>query len=154
MYQESLTFLYRNTFSINRLGTASLPKYSTVWQSRVQYLNFWWVGYAKDGAAFRWMAKLPKLKTLQLSYCNFDVNKRLPHQNKLYQNDAEVSWGPSRTNGFDSLVKLRGLEKVTVTVSKGVGTKDEKQVFETFLMGILTLPKVVSISKCLPLYKS
>lgn len=142
MYQESLTFLYRNTFRLNGLEISSLSKTNTVFQSRVRDLDFWWPGYVRDSATFRWIAGFPQLKILRLSYyCANDTRNR----NTLYQDHDAVSWGPHRSHGFDSLVRLRGLEKVTV--SEGFGTKDEKKAFETFLMRILTLPKEVSIPK-------
>jgi hypothetical protein len=147
MYQESLPFLYRNTFRLSGLEISALSRFNPVFQSRVRALAFWWGGSVRDSAVFRHIARFPQLKTLKLTYYAYhpEYTSRTWNRNTLYQDDEGVRWGPRRGHGFDSLVQLRGLDKVIV--EKGYGTIEENKAFEAFLMRILTMPKEVSISK-------
>ncbi len=65
------------------------------------------------------------------------------NKNKLYQDENTIK-GFSKGHGFDSLVQIRGLEKVIVEKTFGA-SEMEKKALEEFLMRTLTLPKEVGI---------
>jgi hypothetical protein len=145
IYDECLPFFYRNTFKLAAKDLESLSRSNRVFESHVQDLLFKWNGLVKDAAAFTLIGKLPKLKTLQLSYSEVVVmTPNWRSRNVLYQNDEDVK-SFKNGNGFDSLVQIRGLEKVTVFKDWVSDLHNEKE-FEAFLMKYLTLPKPIQVS--------
>ena len=147
--KEALPFFYRNNFNVedinkNKVLKDNWPKLS----KNLQEVSFnWWGWSLKDPATLAKLALCPNLKIFNLvltQYCvsRTGINQRRQH---LYQDEPSIK-NFSRTNGFDALVKLRGLERVTVKNHVGslsaYGILDsEITAFESFLNGILTQPR-------------
>lgn len=161
LYEESLEYLYHNTFRLsgNQLHLM-LNKPSGIFRDKICHLDFSWHGNGSDRAVFRAMSRLPQLKTLALEY-NWNIfrNRNAWHRwNILYQDEAILNWdgkGIYQGLGFDELVQIRGLKKVTIkwgyplrTDLNNIPSPDEqKLIVEKFLSDLLTLPKVREIEE-------
>lgn len=149
---EGLPFIYRNKFSISSQDAYNggysclLQPGSTAWEN-IKEISYEWWGYAiKDKRAFEALARLPKLKVLQLLITTFVLDASHHRRQWSYQTDDNVK-AFRRANAFDQLVQLRGLEHVTVGRSStnppapGALSKADEVKFQVFLNNVLTLPK-------------
>jgi hypothetical protein len=113
----------------------------------------WWAWANKDPQALFTMRSFVQLKVLNLIITKFCIQKpTLQSQRRQYQyqgrNDIMKF---SRSNGFDALVALRGLEKVNVSNSTNKDTAADRSdislreidQFAAFLNECLTQPKLV-----------
>jgi hypothetical protein len=90
-----------------------------------------------------------KLKVLHIIVTQWSVDPSPYHKRQhLLQDDLTIKRF-SKTNGFDALLSIRGLQKVTVQNSKrhkAPGLSDEElAAFEAVLMQRLTQPKLVRV---------
>jgi hypothetical protein len=147
IYEETLPFFYRNNFSISELSP-KLKSIITDIQTNLREVTFDWRGYKiKDRATLKMFLGCSKLKILHIKitqHCVTTVVDPYARRQWLYQDDVNIKKF-NRLNGFDNLVRLRGLDRVTVRNSKSLCAADvsnqEIADFEAFLTRILTLPK-------------
>ena len=147
IYEETLPFFYGNTFSISDIS----PKLKVMLpdlQKKLREVTFEWWGYKiKDPATLRMFLELSNLKVLHIritKYCAPDVADPYARRQWQYQGDDTIKKF-NKTNGFDNLVQLRGLDRVTVRKSAfppAENVSDQEMAdFEAFLMRVLTQPK-------------
>jgi hypothetical protein len=94
------------------------------------------------------LAKCPQLQVLNLVVSRFSIDRHETpsRKQKLYQDEPSVRRF-KHNPGFDKLVQIRGLQKVTVQndpINALLGVKittEELAAFEQFLTSLLTLPK-------------
>jgi hypothetical protein len=144
MYQETRPFFYRNNFRISDMSK-QLKVIALHFQKFLREVEFEWWGWSlKDPNLLRFFQQCENLKIFHLvvtKYCTSSVHNRRQWQ---YQDDYTIrKW--SRSNGFDALVALRGLERVEVRHAeadkKADATAAEIADFQAFLNRILTKPK-------------
>jgi hypothetical protein len=110
------------------------------------------------------MRSFPQLKVLEIFLDStartgrilsvIDMEKAEGHnnRNKLYPNNqCEAVMRFSKAHGFDNLVQIRGLQRVSLIVNWAWIDKEKCSVavdaFEAFLKNTLTLPKDSSVSE-------
>lgn len=145
VHKESMRFFYKNNFQISD-DCKKLSERQAVMENLREVTFSWW-GYAtKDRFSFDFFARCSQLKILHLLLTSHCVDASYYHRRqKLYQDDDSVKRF-RKTNGFDSLVQIRGLSRVHVRPNDGIHApnnlpKTDLDAFETFLNGLLTLPK-------------
>lgn len=152
MYAETRPFFYRNSFDLTEMtkrtwGTLipdlrnTLRRVSLLWQTR----------YGAERNTFLMLQRFENLKELDLiisKKCAYYAHYYGGNQH-LYQDNKSIGKF-SKVYGFDQLVGLRGLDKVTVLNDKGKHnappifvTHAEIEALQTFLQGILKEPKPI-----------
>jgi len=145
VHEESMRFFYKNNFQISD-DCKKLSERQALMKN-LQEVTFSWWGYAiKDRFTFDFLGRCSQLKTLHLLLTSHCIDASYYHRRqKLHQDDDTVKRF-RKTNGFDSLVQIRGLSRVNVRPNNGMHApnnlpKTDLDAFETFLNGLLTLPK-------------
>jgi len=145
VHEESMRFFYKNNFQI--IDDCKKLSERQALMGNLREVTFSWWGYAtKDRFTFDFLGRCSQLKTLHLLLTSHCINASNYHRRqKLHQDDDSVKRF-CKTNGFDSLVQIRGLSRVHVRPNDGMHApnnlpKTDLDAFETFLNGLLTLPK-------------
>lgn len=146
--EEVRPLFYKNNFNLrpHRWNDFNFPRPTIA--ENVQEVTYSWCGLAKEAPHFAKLASLPKLKILNLDVSDLTDRRRntSASPNQEYQDNESLKPYCGYV-GFDKLVKLRGLKRVSIVrwVFYRVSLKAEKpagiKAFETFLNGVLTLPK-------------
>jgi hypothetical protein len=154
--QETQHIFLKNNFRIIE-STRNHPMYDVYMAIGpiLREVTFEWWGYAnKDTNAFLMISNFKQLKIFNLIITKYCVHRTNPlhSQRRQYTYQAVPNIEQfSRSNGFDALMTIRGLEKVNVTSSErvdiAVGRSEvslrEIDHFEAFLNQHLTLPRRV-----------
>ncbi|PMD54178.1 uncharacterized protein K444DRAFT_136978 [Hyaloscypha bicolor E] len=146
IYRECRPFFYQNNFKINSIVKNFMPYRESVTKN-VQEITFDWWGFSqKDIATLTFFAQCKKLKVLHIMITKWSVDAAPYHRRQhTFQNEDSVKRF-RKTNGFDKLVAIRGLQKVTVQNCAGLYgasdvTQEELVALEAFLMRELTKPR-------------
>ncbi|KAE9370692.1 hypothetical protein N431DRAFT_546473 [Stipitochalara longipes BDJ] len=151
IYREAIPFFRRNNFKITDV-IKRFDQYRESVIKNVQEITFDWWGFSrKDTATLALFNECKKLKVLHVVVTQWSVDPSPYHKRQLlFQDDLSIKRF-SRTNGFDALLAIRGLQKVTVQnskIHKAPGLSDEElAAFEAVLMRELTQPKPAKTSK-------
>jgi hypothetical protein len=162
--QETTSIFLRNNFRI--LDPHRNPAMSLVYEAigpRLREVTFeWWAWAIKDNQTLAMIRNFAQLKIFNLVITRYCVNRQLHGQRRQYTHqNVDCIKKFSKSNGFDAIMTLRGLERVNVSNSKGLIAADANEVshveisrFEIFLNEHLTMPRApaarpVSALKCL-----
>lgn len=150
IHTECIKFLWKNTFNLNIQSIKTLRKKKDILIQNIRHVKCNWTGtYSRDAFIFGLISSFTKVESLviQLSYgvvTGHSWYTRKPQ--RLHQDDDRIRKF-SRINGFDKLISLRDINKVTV-VTQGMGyaasdvtvTQAELEIFKRFLVEKLTTP--------------
>jgi hypothetical protein len=151
---EAKKFFFQNKFSFQDASyrhdfVRNTPQF---FQENIKEVSYYWAGRTKEIGNIGMLAKLPKLKILHITFGSLLLNRHNSppaRANKLHQDEKKIKRF-SVLAGFDKLSLLRGLERITFSLSGGImqgpsfqNTKDKAdiKVFEEFLNRTLTQPK-------------
>jgi hypothetical protein len=157
--RECTPFLWKNNFKINEVVKNFIPHRDQI-AKNVQEITFEWWGFAKkDVATLTFFGQCKQLKTLHIKITQWAVdNKQYHHRQFKFQDETSIKRF-NKTNGFDVLVAIRGLQKVTVqNAASQFAAKDltqaELDAFAAFLTRELCQPKPVEAEVRGPSYYS
>lgn len=155
IYDETRSLFWRNSFRINGVCEKIKPLLPLLTDNLRELTWDWWAFKIKDVTTLRMINGFKQLKIFHLrltKYCVYSDPMILPggftRVNYLHQSEPAVARF-RRTNGFDELLSLRGLELVTVLnhhsgdirVASGDLSGEELNAFELFLNKQLTQPR-------------
>jgi hypothetical protein len=146
--RECTPFFWNNNFKINEVVKNFIPHRDQI-AKNVREITFEWWGFAKkDVATLSFFAQCKQLKVLHIRITQWAVdNKQYHHRQFKFQYEASIKRF-NTTNGFDVLVAIRGLQKVTVqNAASQFAAKDltqaELDAFAAFLTKELCQPRPV-----------
>ncbi len=137
--RECTPFFWNNNFKINEVVKNFIPHRDQI-AKNVREITFEWWGFAKkDVATLNFFAQCKQLKILHIRITQWAVdNKQWHHRQFKFQDEASIKRF-NTTNGFDVLVAIRGLQKVTVqNAAPQFAAKDVTQAELDALAAFLT----------------
>ena len=149
VYEQTKTIYLQNTFHLDHQSIIKLRGNDFV--NNLVDIGFEWEGKWADAAIFRTMATYSNLRILRITFymgAVFWATHRRRVHNRLFQNDEDLKWF-SRIRGFDQLLALRGLVKVTLELVGGFDMDQTdkapaaRTAMENLLNKELTKPKPV-----------
>lgn len=151
MYEEASEFFYKNTFNLTDHTKINKDDWAST-SRNIKSVSFdWWGWSIKDPQTLRSIAMLPNLKVMTIVLTQYSTGgQNLLHKRQTKYQDNQSIAKFNKTNGFDALVEIRGLDVVKVR-NKGpddhgppaIATDAEITAFETFLNSVLTKPPFV-----------
>ncbi|KAH6718155.1 hypothetical protein BKA61DRAFT_599122 [Leptodontidium sp. MPI-SDFR-AT-0119] len=151
IYEETSSIFWRNHFRLHDIcGKIKilLPKLT----DNIQELSWaWWNFKIKDANTLRAIQEFKKLRIFNIKlteYCVDSPTRPRSSRQFLHQQEPTIAKF-NKTSGFDILISMRGLERVTVTnsasgtcmIKPSDASDAEIQAFEAFVNRELTQPK-------------
>ncbi|CZR51233.1 uncharacterized protein PAC_01108 [Phialocephala subalpina] len=155
IYEETRSMFWRNHFRIRDIFDKQAKLLAPVLTENLRKVTWsWWANKIKDPNTLKTFMQCKNLKIFNLrltKYAVFSASHGYTSSKRqfLYQDEPAVAKF-KLTNGFDELVSLRGLERVTVKndypsdevkIRPEDLSDQELKAFETFLTQMLTQPK-------------
>jgi len=152
IYEETRSLFWRNNFKISDFNKQTKLLVPLLTENLREVMFGWWAFKLKDPQILRMLKDCKKLKILHLRLTKWSIlsdnDSSNPRRQYLHQDEPAVAKF-KRTNGFDDLLSLRGLELVTVKndyedrarLKPEALSDEELKAFESFLSKQLTQPK-------------
>ncbi|KAH7370326.1 hypothetical protein BKA65DRAFT_488199 [Rhexocercosporidium sp. MPI-PUGE-AT-0058] len=151
IYEETSTIFWRNRFRISDICRRMKPLLPKLIDN-VQELSWaWWNFKIKDANTLRAIQEFKKLRILNIELTEYCVDSPVrPNSSRQFLHQQEPSIAKfNKTSGFDLLIGMRGLERVTVTnsasdsckIKPSAASDAEIRAFEVFVNRELTQPK-------------
>jgi hypothetical protein len=116
VYEAGMKIFRTNCFRLDHRSTIHL-RYKTNFARNLVEIEIDWEGKWNDNAVLHDIEAYPNLRVLNIRFWVGAVNYpgRQYYGNKLFQEDEAFEWF-NKLRGFDKLVSLRGLKRVTFTI--------------------------------------
>lgn len=146
VYNECRPIFYQNFFHVSSYNLKHLAKIQPALAQNLQNVTFSWWGFAqKDPKVFMFLMKID-FKVLNLLVTRYVCEVQHHTRQRYYQSDPR-GHPFNGANGWDALVQLRGLKKITVRrdpkhatgySDRNILTDAVLQTLEDYLMTIVT----------------
>lgn len=123
IYEESHKVFLRNTFHLDHWAVIELRK-NTDFANRLEDIDIDWEGKWADAAILHDIGAYANLRVLHVRFYIGVINWRRRYWNRLFQSEEDLKWF-SKLRGFDRLLSLRGLEKVTFEIYGNLDAQEE-----------------------------
>lgn len=115
IYKECNKIFLRNNFRLEHKAIVAL-RTNTDFAKKLQVIEIDWEGKWADSAILHDITAYPNLRVLNLRFWIGTIKwGRRATRNYQFQDNQDIKWF-SKLRGFDFLVSLRGLEKVTFEI--------------------------------------